>query len=72
MQPLTMCVKPEDKIVATVWGWDDRPDFVNPLTPDLNDQDRVLRGTTLVMDVRIPAPRDHRFRFAVTEVSDLA
>lgn len=50
MQPLTMCVKPADKLVATVWGWDDRPDFVNPFTPDFNDQDLVLRGTTLEMN----------------------
>ncbi len=50
MQPLTMCVKPADKLVAAVWGWDDRPDFVIPFTPDFNAQDRVLRGTTLIMD----------------------
>jgi hypothetical protein len=50
MQSLTMCVKPEDKLVATVWGYDDRPDPINPFTPDFNDQDVVLRGTSLVMD----------------------
>ncbi len=50
MQPLMMCVKPTDKLVATVWGYDDRPDLINPFTPDFNDQDRVLRGTTMVMD----------------------
>ena len=50
VQPLTMCVKPEDKLVATVWGWDDRPDFPIAFDPDFNDQDAVLRGTTLEMD----------------------
>jgi hypothetical protein len=50
VQSLTMCVKPADKLVATVWGYDDRPDLVNPFTPDFNDQDVVLRGTTMVMD----------------------
>jgi hypothetical protein len=48
--PLTMCVKPADKLVATVWGWDDRPDVLTPYDPDFNDQDVVLRGTTLEMD----------------------
>ena len=50
VQPLTMCVKPADKLVATVWGWDDRPDVFIPFDPDFNDQDVVLRGTTLVMN----------------------
>jgi hypothetical protein len=51
MQPLTMCVKPGDKLVATVWGWDDRPDLFPPFfDPDFNDQDKVLRGTTLVLN----------------------
>jgi hypothetical protein len=45
----TMCVKPTDKLVATVWGWDDRPDFNPTIDPDFNDQDQVLRGTTLVL-----------------------
>jgi Bacterial TSP3 repeat len=47
--PSTMCVKPTDKLVATVWGWDDRPDFSPTIDPDFNDQDQVLRGTTLVL-----------------------
>ena len=47
MQPMTMCVKSADKLVATVWGWDDRPDFLTPFDPNFNDQDVVLRGTTL-------------------------
>jgi hypothetical protein len=44
-----MCVKSADKLVATVWGWDDLP---SPLPNDLsfNKQDRVLRGTTLVLN----------------------
>ena len=50
MQPMTMCVKPADKLVATVWGWDDRPDLVTPFNPDFNNQDVVLRGTTLVLN----------------------
>lgn len=50
VEPLTMCVKPTDKLVATVWGYDDRPDLINPFTPDFNAQDIVLRGTSLVMD----------------------
>jgi hypothetical protein len=45
-----MCVKSADKLVATVWGWDDRPDVFTPFDPDFNDQDVVLRGATLVMD----------------------
>jgi Bacterial TSP3 repeat len=47
--PMTMCVKSADKLVATVWGWDDLP---SPLPNDLsfNKQDRVLRGTTLVLN----------------------
>jgi hypothetical protein len=48
--PVTMCVKSADKLVATVWGWDDRPDVFTPYDPDFNDQDVVLRGTTLEMD----------------------
>jgi hypothetical protein len=48
--PLTMCVKPADKLVATVWGWDDRPAFPITTDPDFNAQDLVLRGTTLEMD----------------------
>lgn len=48
--PLTMCVKPADKLVATVWGWDDRPAFPITSDPDFNSQDLVLRGTTLEMD----------------------
>ena len=48
--PLTMCVKPADKLVATVWGWDDRPDVFVPVDLDFNDQDLVLRGTTLEMN----------------------
>jgi Bacterial TSP3 repeat len=48
--PLTMCVKPTDKLVATVWGWDDRPAFPITSDPDFNAQDLVLRGTTLEMD----------------------
>ena len=48
--PMTMCVKPTDKLVATVWGWDDRPDLLQPLDLDFNDQDHVLRGTTLVLN----------------------
>jgi hypothetical protein len=50
VQPLTMCVKPEDKLIATVWGYDDRPVPLIPFTPDFNAQDVVLRGTSLVMD----------------------
>jgi hypothetical protein len=50
MQPLTMCVKSADKLVATVWGWDDRPDFLVPYNPDFNNQDVVLRGTTHILD----------------------
>jgi hypothetical protein len=46
--PLTMCVKPGDTLVATVWGWDDLPSFPVTADPDLNNQDRVLRGQTLV------------------------
>ena len=49
MQPLTMCVKPEDKLLATVWGWDDRPVFLGS-DPDFNRLDQVLPGTTLEMD----------------------
>jgi hypothetical protein len=47
--PKTMCVKPGDKLVATVWGWDDLP---SPTPNDLsfNRGDRVLRGTTLVLN----------------------
>jgi hypothetical protein len=45
-----MCVKPADKLVATVWGWDDRPDVLIPIDLDFNDQDKVLRGTTLVLN----------------------
>ena len=50
---MTMCVKPGDKLVATVWGWDDLP--ILPYDPskqslDFNDYDRVLRGATLVLD----------------------
>jgi hypothetical protein len=45
-----MCVKPADKLVATVWGWDDRPAFPITTDPDFNVQDLVLRGTTLEMD----------------------
>jgi hypothetical protein len=48
--PMTMCVKPGDKLVATVWGWDDRPDVLQPVDLDFNDQDKVLRGTTLVLN----------------------
>jgi hypothetical protein len=50
MQPMTMCVKSSDKLLATVWGYDDRPDVLEPYDPDFNDQDVVLRGTTLEMD----------------------
>ena len=49
VQPVTMCVKSSDKLVATVWGYDDRPDSLPPTDPDYNDQDLVLRGTTLEM-----------------------
>jgi len=42
--PSTMCVKPGDTLVATVWGWDDIPDLSPTADPDLNNQDRVLRG----------------------------
>jgi hypothetical protein len=78
MQPLTMCVKPADKLVATVWGWDDRPDLFIPFTPDLNAQDRVLRGATLVTDgpgflnrdQSDPANQDLGVEFAVTVEGD--
>jgi hypothetical protein len=45
-----MCVKPTDTLVATVWGWDDRPGFFPPLELDFNRQDKVLRGQTLVLN----------------------
>jgi hypothetical protein len=43
-----MCVKSTDKLVATVWGWDE---FDNPLqNPRLSGGDRVLRGETVVLN----------------------
>jgi hypothetical protein len=48
MESSTMCVKSTDKLVATVWGWDDRPDFTPFIDLDFNAQDLVLRGTTQV------------------------
>jgi hypothetical protein len=60
VQPLTMCVKSADKLVATVWGWDDRPDILRPYDPDFNNQDVVLRGTTHILDGPVfqPVPSD--------------
>jgi len=43
-------MKPGDTLVATVWGWDDLPSFPVTTDPDLNNQDRVLRGQTLVLN----------------------
>ena len=54
-EPMTMCVKPGDKLVAAVWGWDDRPYLLSSYNPafqdlGLNDYDQVLSGATLVLD----------------------
>jgi hypothetical protein len=46
--PKTMCVNATDKLVATVWGWDD---FFDLDGRDFGGHDdRVLRGETLIMD----------------------
>jgi hypothetical protein len=49
---MTMCVKPGDTLVATVWGWEDRALFtpITILDPAFNGYDQVLRGATLVLD----------------------
>jgi hypothetical protein len=44
--PITMCVKPADKLVATVWGWADS----SGIGTDFDAADRVFRGTTLVLN----------------------
>jgi hypothetical protein len=51
-EPMTMCVKPGDTLVATVWGWEDRALFtpITILDPAFNGYDQVLRGATLVLD----------------------
>ena len=47
--PMTMCVKPDDKLVASVWGWDDWRE-PPPEGPHLYAGYRVLRGETLVLN----------------------
>jgi hypothetical protein len=48
-QPMTMCVKPTDQLVAGVWGWDDWRE-PPPEGPQLYAGYRVLRGETLVLN----------------------
>ena len=45
---ITLCVKPTDRLVATIWGWDDFDD--DPFYPTLSPTDRILRGPTWVLD----------------------
>ena len=47
-ESITMCVKPTDKLVAAIWGWDDFND--DPYYPTLSPTDRVVRGPTWVLD----------------------
>jgi hypothetical protein len=47
-QPMTMCVKPGDTVVASVWGWDDWRE-PPPEGPQVYAGYRVLRGETLVL-----------------------
>ena len=47
-ESITMCVKPTDRLVASIWGWDDFND--DPYYPTLSPTDRVLRGPTWVLD----------------------
>jgi hypothetical protein len=48
-QPMTMCVRPGDQVVATAWGWDDWRE-PPPEGPHPYAGYRVLRGETLVLN----------------------
>lgn len=61
-EPETICVNPNDTLVATVWGWDDStlvgspdPAAINRLDPE----DHVLRGVSRVLDGPGFEPGEH-------------
>jgi hypothetical protein len=55
-EPMTMCVKPDDTLVAAVSGWDDFNDEVE--NPSLDKNDRVIRGVTWILDGPNFQPRE--------------